>query len=130
MGAIPLQPVHTWAIPFEAAAPASAKDGTPEGRLRSDWQRLVQPYEVAPIWRNVKDAVDFTEYLLLASSTHLECQWSAFYATGDKRCVRRVIDVASHWAEFARSLPDHVSLITDIQAPLPEELTVSQHAKF
>lgn len=119
VGSIPLQPVHTWAIPFESAA------GGADSRLRADWQRLVQPYEVSPLWRHVKDAVDFTEYLLLASHTHLECQWAAFYATGDKRCIRRIIDVACHWSEFARSLPDHVGLITDIKAPLPKELTVS-----
>ena len=63
--------------------------------------------------------------MLLASTTVLECLWAGFYATGDKKYIQRVIEVASYWSEFAGALPDQVQYLTSIQTALPSTLTVS-----
>ena len=86
------------------------------------WQALPQPCEIAPVWRAVKDAANFQQYLLLASTAHLECLWAAFYATGERAHLRRVLDLAEHWADFA-DLPDAVELLTQVQRPLPGAIT-------
>jgi len=112
VGSVPAQPVETWALPFESE------------RLQGDWQQIVQPFEIAPIWRRAKDVVSYQQYLLLASTTLLDCLWAAFYATGDKVYVRRVFDIAQHWGEFAHAVPDQVQYLTNITSELPKELTV------
>jgi hypothetical protein len=112
VGSVPAQPVETWALPFESE------------RLQSDWQQIVQPFEIAPIWRRAKDVVSYQQYLLLASTTLLDCLWAAFYASGDKVYVRRVFEIAQHWGEFAHAVPDQVQYLTNITSELPKELTV------
>lgn len=113
VGSVPLVPAETWPLPF-------ANDD-----LEKSWQTMTQPFELAPCWRPAKDVLTFQQYMLLGSTTILECLWAGFYATGDKRYIHRVIDVASYWSEFAAELPDQVQYLTNIQAPLPSTLTVS-----
>ena len=105
------------ALPEDWAAPAAAAG------LAADWQRLVQPCELAPVWRQVKDAVTFQQYLLLAGTTHLECLWASFYATGRREPLRAILGLAAPWAEFAPQLPDAVEFLADIARPLPAALT-------
>lgn len=111
VGSVPQAPPEAWAPPF--AAPT----------LAADWQRLAQPCELAPVWRQVRDTVTFQQYLLLASTTHLECLWSSFYATGASAPLAAVVDLASRWAEFAPQLDDQVEFLVDIARPLPADWT-------
>lgn len=111
VGAVPQALPEDWAPPAAAAG------------LAADWQRLVQPCELAPVWRQVKDAVTFQQYLLLAGTTHLECLWASFYATGRREPLRAILGLAAHWAEFAPQLPDAVEFLADIARPLPAALT-------
>lgn len=114
VGSVPLLPAETWPLPFENA------------ELSKSWQTITQPFELSPSWRPAKDILTFQQYCLLGSTTILECLWAGFYATGDKKFLYRVIEIASFWSEVASEAgPDQVQYLTSIQTPLPSSLTVS-----
>jgi len=116
---VPLElPVDRWPLPQRerdarrllALARARAGDAPAE------------PFEATAVFARARGAVPLHSYLLIAASSVLECQWAAFYATGDKRFVRRVADIAADWAEAERQLPDAVAYLLDSTKPLPAEV--------
>jgi hypothetical protein len=117
-------PVEEWPFPYA--------DGVVEG-LAAGWKGsssssslAPQPWEVSGVFAQARDAstspLDFHDYLLLSSTTVLECLWASFYATGSRAYVRRILDMSVDWAEWASSLPDQVSYLASLDVPLPADL--------
>jgi hypothetical protein len=82
----------------------------------------VLPYEVTPIFSQARVLLPLHDLLLVTSMTILESQWAAFYATGDKRYIRRVAEIASDWSECSDLVPDSVSFLLNVEAKLPQEI--------
>ena len=119
VGHVPRLPVDEWPTPFTHAtwtAPAWEPNAAPASPFA---------FEVTPVFAAARSSLSQPEWLLVASTAVLESQWAAFYATGDKRYVRRVVnDFAPAWAEFAH-LPDSVQYALSLETPLPEHLQPS-----
>ena len=82
----------------------------------------VSPYEVTPIFSQARVLLPLHDLLLVTSMSVLESQWAAFYATGDKRYVRRIAEIASDWSECSEIVPDAVSYLLNVEAKLPQEI--------
>ena len=116
LAAVPRVPVPQWADPLDDPV-----------ALHRHWESpgsSPQPFEVTAWFSAARDVLDFHDYLLLSSTTVLEAQWAAFYATGDLAPLRRVLSIGRHWADRGAHLPDAVNLIVNLQEPLPKDITV------
>lgn len=78
----------------------------------------------AEAFKVAKTELGIHDYLMLASTTVLESLWAAFYATGEKRYVRRITELAQQWAAFSDDIPDHTDFWVNLEKKLPEALTV------
>lgn len=117
---VPVTPVNEWSFPWEQA-----------NELHNAWEKYkknnssnaltVQPWEVAGIFLQARDMLDFHDWLLVSSTTIVESLWGAFYATGNRSFLQRLCDIASEWHEWS-GLPDSVNYIANIETPLPENL--------
>jgi hypothetical protein len=47
--------------------------------------------------------MDYGTWAAVASLTTINALWASYYATGDDKYVRRVVDVARHWTGFRYS---------------------------
>ena len=96
-----------------APAPHPADWPTPHAQhalTEGPWPPLpgslpLQPWELHPMCSGLRGELERAQWLQLAGSTHLEALWGAFYATGEARCLERIIDVAAGWGEFMPELP-------------------------
>jgi hypothetical protein len=94
-------PVEAWPLPCHVDADAASLLAL--AALRGGGEPL--PFEVTGLFfAQARAALPLHDYVLVASTSVLEAQWAAFYATGDARFVRRVCDIASAWAESAAQL--------------------------
>jgi hypothetical protein len=121
IASVPPGPASSWPAPWEAKGGMGAAMG-----VRGAWRApsTLYPWELLPAFSRARSATDtsFHDWLLLASTTHLEAQWAELYATGSRLPLHRVVQAAAGWAEFAPTLPDSVDFLTNMSAPLPEEL--------
>lgn len=114
VAAVPKLPVEQWPVPHHQTA-----------ALHAAWSSQPKPYpwEVTGVFAQARDVLDFHDWLLVSSTTHVECLWATVYATGSRAAVRRLLDVAMDWAEFSDSLPDALTYVYNIEAKLPSHLT-------
>jgi len=110
--------VDEWPLPSKITDPKKLL--TLNELPRSD--EPVSPYEVTPIFSQARVLLPLHDLLLVTSMSVLESQWAAFYATGEKRYIRRIADIASDWSECSELVPDAVSYLLNVEAKLPQEI--------
>ena len=122
VGAVPVGvPVEQWPLPWEIdelVAEGWKPDGAANPRLF--------PWEVTAVFAAARAALGQYEWLLLSSTTMLECLWASFYATGSKAPLRRICDMAAYWAEFAPIVPDAIGAVVSLETPLPSSLQLGE----
>ena len=102
---------HTWTVPWEAAT-----------GLSPNWRETAYPFEVTPSFAAARASLPLDDWLVLSGTTVIEGCWAGFYATGDARCLARVIDVAAGWAVDGAGLPESHNFLLSLEAALPTEL--------
>jgi len=136
------RPPSAWPSPVDAAAPGGAWAAAAAREAGDAWRggsggggRAPLPWERLPALAAARadGGVSRHDYLLLAGTTFLECNWAEFYATGGAAPLERVLDTAALWGEFDDAAADaaggdRVSLLADVSAPLPDALTAAGRA--
>eukprot|EP01138_Halocafeteria_seosinensis_P010000 gb/GECG01010213.1/.p1 GENE.gb/GECG01010213.1/~~gb/GECG01010213.1/.p1 ORF type:complete len:481 (+),score=56.93 gb/GECG01010213.1/:1-1443(+) len=64
------------------------------------------------------------DYSLTISACQLETLWACYYSTGDDAFLRRVIDMALPWANWANH-EGSIAFITDLNTPFPDSIRKS-----
>ena len=117
VGSVPTGvPPQDWPLPWEVPELTAA------GWSPAAGGGATFPWEVTAVFGTARTALTQYEWLLLSSTTVLECLWGAFYASGDRAPLARICDMAAPWAEVTPSMPDAVAAIVSLETPLPAEL--------
>lgn len=64
------------------------------------------------------------QFSSLATATIVECLWVAFYVTGDRRYIRRLVQLTAMWKQVAHLSPDMGGVPPPLEAQLPASIEV------
>lgn len=119
VAAAPVAPASTWAFPHlgSAADVLGARENAPTAA-----------WEISPLSKAARESTTPAEFALIAGTCVLEGLWAEFYATGSVVPLRRILELALAWAEFA-STSEAVVYLVNIERPLPGDLAFSADLK-